>query len=96
VVIHHTSVLGNLSVNGGGGAVNCSSSLPALGFAPVCGDFENMTIGGQFSITGWQSCCLGLFRVTVTHNTTLIGNTTFDPDGKGWPTIRGLGRSARD
>jgi hypothetical protein len=81
VVIHHTNVLGNLSVTGGGGGVSCSSSLPALGGAPAYGDFENMSIGGQFSVAGWQSCWLGMFRDTVTHNVTLTGNITADPDG---------------
>jgi hypothetical protein len=35
----------------------------------------------QFTVTGWQSCWLGMFRVTVAHNLTLTGNITADPDG---------------
>ena len=81
VVIHHTTVQGNLSMNGGGGGVSCAASLPALGGAPPYGDFEDMSIGGQLTVTGWQSCWLGVFRTTVDHNLTLTGDITADPDG---------------
>ena len=33
------------------------------------------------TITGWQSCWLGMFRVTASNNVSLTGNTTADPDG---------------
>lgn len=79
LVIHHTNVFGNLSVRGGGGGLVCAF-LPGRNVLPY-GDFENMTIGGDFSVTGWQSCWLGVFRVSVSHSLTLNGNTTLDPDG---------------
>ena len=80
VVIHRTAILGNATVKGGGGGVSCSLFLPVLG-APPYADFEDVTIGGNLTITGWQSCWLGVFRATVAHNVTLDGNTTADPDG---------------
>ena len=80
VVIHHTNVLGNVVVRGGGGGVSCATFLPALG-APPYADFENMAIGGNLTITGWQSCWLGWFRDTVGRNVDFNGNVTADPDG---------------
>jgi hypothetical protein len=82
VVVHHTAIGGNVSLSGGGGGVNsCGVSVPALGFAPPYGDFEDDVIGGNLAVTGWQSCWLGLFRDTVMHNVDFNGNVTGDPDG---------------
>ena len=86
VVIHHTTVLGNVKLKGGGGGANCNSFLPALG-APPYGDFEDMTVGGNLTIIGWQSCWLGVFRTRVAHNFDFDGNVTValgftgQPDG---------------
>jgi len=82
VVVHLTIIGHNVSMTGGGGGVSsCSSSLPALGGAPPYGDVEDAIIGGDLTITGWQSCWLGFFRVTVSHNVVLNNNMTGDPDG---------------
>jgi hypothetical protein len=80
VVIHRTTVFGNITLTGGGGGVSCSSVVPGLFFPPY-GDLEDVTAGGNVTITGWQSCWLGMFRVTANNNVTLSGNTTADPDG---------------
>ena len=76
VVVHHTAIRGNATLSGGGGGVSC-----ALGFAAPYGDFEDDVIGGNLTITGWQSCWLGFFRDTIMHNAYFNGNTTADPDG---------------
>ena len=82
VVVHHTAIGGNVSLNGGGGGVNsCTESLPALGFAPPYGDFEDVVIGGNLTITGWLSCWLGWIRDTVMNNVNFDGNVSGDPDG---------------
>ena len=47
----------------GGGGVTYSGFLPVL-LSPPCGDFEDNTIGGNVTISGWQSCWLGAFRDT--------------------------------
>jgi hypothetical protein len=73
VIVHHTGIGGNVRVSGGGGGVSC-------GFAHY-GDFEDDIIGGDLTITGWQSCWLGMFRVTVMHNVYFNSNTVADPDG---------------
>ena len=80
LVIHRTTVLGNITVKGGGGGVSCLSVVPGLGFPPY-GDLEDVVAGGNVTITGWQSCWLGMFRVTASNNVSLSGNTTADPDG---------------
>jgi len=82
-VLVHISVIGhNVSLNGGGGGVSsCGESLPALGGAPPYGDFEDMIIGGNLTITGWQSCWLGFFRDSITGSVRFNNNMTGDPDG---------------
>ena len=79
-MVHHTTVLGNITMKGGGGGVSCLSVVPGLGFPPY-GDLEDVTAGGNVTITGWQSCWLGMFRVTASNNVTLSDNFTADPDG---------------
>ena len=73
VVVHHTAIGGNVTVSGGGGGVSCA--------AFQYGDFEDDTIGGNLTITGWQSCWLGFFRDTIMRNVNFNGNVTADPDG---------------
>ena len=75
VVIHHTTVFGNVTLTGGGGGAACTTFVPALG-APAYGDFEDVTISGSLTITGWQSCWLGVFRTRVAHNLTFESNVT--------------------
>jgi len=79
VLVHHNTLGHNVSVGGGGGGVSCNF-LPALG-APPYGDFEDNTIGGNLTISGWQSCWLGVLRDVVSHNVDFTSNVTADPDG---------------
>jgi len=82
VVVHLTVVGHDVSLNGGGGGVSsCSESLPALNGAPPYGDFEDMIIGGNLTITTWQSCWDGFFRDFIAGSVTLNNNMTGDPDG---------------
>jgi hypothetical protein len=75
---------------GGGGVSSCSESLPALNGAPPYGDFEDMIIGGNLTITGFQTCWLGFFR-DFANNVDFNDNLTGDPDGNeiATNTIRG-------
>jgi hypothetical protein len=77
VVVHHTDIGLNVSVDGGGGGVSCAVQNGVLPYA----DMEDNTIGGNLRIIGWQSCWLGLVRTTVMHNVDFDNNVTFDPDG---------------
>lgn len=49
--------------------------------SPQFTDFEENSIGGNFSILGLQTCWLGSFRNQVRGSVSLIGNSTSDPDG---------------
>ena len=82
VVAHLDVICQDVTMTGGGGGVSsCSESLPALNGAPPYGDFEDMIIGGNLTITGWQSCWLGVARVVVAQNVDFNDNLTGDPDG---------------
>jgi hypothetical protein len=80
VIVHNSTVRGNVAISGGGGGLNCKS-LPALGILPAYATVEDSTIGGNVSIVGWQSCWLGMFRNHVGGNTSFNNNRTADPDG---------------
>lgn len=82
LVVQHTSIGGSVRVTGGGGGVDtCSESIPALQGAPPYGNFEDDLIGGNLTITGWRSCWLGVFRVTVLQGTEWVDNVNGDSDG---------------
>ena len=80
VVVHVTSIGHNVTMSGGGGGATCNSFLPVLG-SPPYGDFEDNTIGGNLTISEWQSCWLGAFRDTIRGNVDWQNNVTADPDG---------------
>jgi hypothetical protein len=81
-VIAHLTIIGqDVRMTGGGGGVTCSGSLPAPLSGPPYGDFEDMIIGGNLTITGWQSCWLGFVRDVITNKVTFNKNVTADPDG---------------
>jgi hypothetical protein len=81
VVVHLVVVGQDVKMNGGGGGVTCSGSLPPPLGGPPYGDFEDMIIGGSLTITGWQSCWLGFVRNAITNQVTFNNNVTADPDG---------------
>jgi hypothetical protein len=81
VLVHLTVIGHDVSLNGGGGGVSCASSLPALGGFPPYGDLEDDIIGGDLTITGWQSCWLGFFRDAIARHVDFNNNVTADPDG---------------
>ena len=80
VIVHATIIGRNVSLNGGGGGVSCIPS-PVLGGSPPFTDSEDVTIGGNLTITGLQTCFIGVFRNTITQNFVLNGNVDADPDG---------------
>jgi hypothetical protein len=80
VVVHVTAIGHNVTMSGGGGGVTCSGFLPVL-LSPPYGDFEDNTIGGNLTISGWHSCWLGAFRDTIRGNVDWHSNVTADPDG---------------
>jgi hypothetical protein len=95
VVVHSASIQGSVSLLGGGGGANCDSSPPSppvpaapapwsedasLDFTPVYSDFEDVTIGGNLSVSNLDSCWLGSLRDQVAGSATYVNNTMADPD----------------
>jgi hypothetical protein len=80
VLVHDTTVGHDLRLDGGGGGVNCAPQ-DALGGAPAYATFEDLSVGGNATISNWKSCWLGLFRTTVGGNVDFHNNVTADPDG---------------
>jgi hypothetical protein len=79
VLVHDSRVGRNVVVDGGGGGVNCDVVL--LGVSPAYATFEDVSVGGNVSISGWRSCWLGIFRSTVAGNVNFNDNVVADPDG---------------
>ena len=85
VIVHSTSVAGNLSINGGGGGAQCATTPapwttdPALQF-PVYDDVEDVTVGGNLRMTNVQSCWLGALRDDVGGSAVFTGDSMGDPD----------------
>ena len=55
-------------------------SNPQTG-SPQYTDFEDSSIGGDFTVTNVQTCYLASFRDRVAGSVTVAANTTSDPDG---------------
>jgi hypothetical protein len=80
VLVHNTYVAHDLTVNGGGGGVNCDPQDILFG-SPAYATFEDTQVGGTATIQRWHSCWLGLFRTSVGRNVQFRGNIVADPDG---------------
>jgi hypothetical protein len=84
VIIHASTITGNVSVigGGGGGGVACSPPYPgifaAAGTAPFS-DSEDNTIGGNLTFIGLHTCWLGALRNSVHGNVFVAGNTMAKP-----------------
>ena len=83
VLLHASTIKGDVSLRGGGGAESCLPPFPGvfadLGSAPFS-DAEDNSIGGNLTMTGLQSCWLGALRNSVRGNVFVAGNTMADPD----------------
>lgn len=81
---------------GGAAAENCSAVTvpkqkgpvppspwaedPNLDFTPVYSDFEDTTVGGNFTMSGLTSCWLGSLRDQIGGSAIWVNNTMGDPD----------------
>jgi hypothetical protein len=82
VIIHASTIGGNLGLTNGGGGVTCvppAGILAAIGL-PAFSDAEDNSIGGNLIFSGLGTCWLGALRNFVGHNITDSGNTMADPD----------------
>jgi hypothetical protein len=80
VLVHNDFVGGDLTLDGGGGGVNCDSQDALFG-SPAYATFEDTSIGGTATIKHFRSCWLGFFRTTVRGNVDFHDNVVADPDG---------------
>jgi hypothetical protein len=81
VVVHNSSVVGNIAESGGGGGETCEpSGVFALFGVPVYSDYEDMTIGGSLTVSGLTSCWLGMARDRVSGNMRVLEDQLADPD----------------
>jgi hypothetical protein len=92
LLFHSNTVRGDISVRGGGGGVSCApQGVFALFGSPVFTTFEDTTLGGDYSVSGYRSCWLGFFRNNVRGDVRITNNTLADPDANevATNTIRG-------
>jgi hypothetical protein len=90
VVVHDSTIGGNVKEVGGGGGFTCNNKGPTVGGFPVFGaafgglpvfsGYEDSTVHGNLSVIGLTSCFLGVARVHVGGNVDLINNQLADPD----------------
>ena len=84
MLLHGDTIVGNLSVVGGG-AKNYDCVPPTNGVfgafgSPVYTTFEDGRIGGNASFSGYKSCWLGFARARVGGSLTYTRNILGDPD----------------
>ncbi len=81
VLVHASTIDGNVTESGGGGGLNCNpGNNPAFAFG-VYSDYEDNTVGGNVSISGLHTCWLGALRNNVGKSFAADNNATADPDG---------------
>lgn len=81
VLVHNTSIAGSVRERHGGGGVTCKPSGIFTAFqSPVFSAYEDSSVGGNVSISGYKSCWLGIARVNIGRNLRLHNNTLADPD----------------
>ncbi len=81
VVVHNTTVGGDVVQTGGGGGLSCNPTGIFAAFnSPVYSDYEDNTIGGNIRLTGLTSCWLGAIRDNVGGSATFADNKMADPD----------------
>jgi hypothetical protein len=79
VILHSSTVGGNVSYDGGGGGVNCTPGFGPFGFG-VYSDAEDDIIGGNLTVSGLRSCWFGEFRDIILGNNSVTQNRFADPD----------------
>jgi hypothetical protein len=84
VIVHNSTIGGSISEFGGGGGLSCNppkSGIFAAVMSPVYSDYEDTAVGGGITVSGLNTCWLGLARVTVHGSVALRSNDLGDPDG---------------
>jgi len=83
LVLHNTTIVGNETINGGGGGLDCVSTPGVFGLfqSPAYIDNEDGAVNGNLTINNVQTCWLGTLRINVGGNLINTNNTSADPDG---------------
>jgi hypothetical protein len=81
LLVHNSSIDGNLIQQGGGGGLTCTpQGIFAVFQSPVYSDYEDVNVGGSITINGMSSCWLGALRDSVGGSVTVTNNKFADPD----------------
>jgi hypothetical protein len=83
VIIHSSTIGSDLHQTGGGGGFNCKP--PKVGpfgafKSPVFSSYEDTAVKGNLSVSKIKTCWLGVARVRVGGNLSLLKNNLGDPD----------------
>src|SRR5579862_9461663 len=83
LVLHNTTIVGNETINGGGGGLDCVSTPGVFGLfqSPAYIDNEDGAVNGNLTINNVHTCWLGTLRINVGGNLINTNNTSADPDG---------------
>jgi hypothetical protein len=89
VVVHGTTINGGFSAQGGGGAASCEPTL-RFPFGPYT-NIEASTVNGGVSVSGLNTCWIGIILNNVMGNVRINNNETSDTDAieVGQNTING-------
>jgi hypothetical protein len=79
VIVHFSSIGGNVEMNGGGGGLTCDNlaSVPT----PPYVDFDYDNIGRNAAVTGLETCWDGFSNSTIGGNVAFSNNQTLIGDG---------------
>ncbi|HWD55009.1 MAG TPA: hypothetical protein VG346_07790 [Acidimicrobiales bacterium] len=81
VLVHNSTIDGDVVETGGGGGDNCIPTPAFLfGGPPVYSDYEDNTIGGNLRVTGLTTCWFGAIRNQIGGSATFANGTFADPD----------------
>ncbi len=80
VVVHFSSIGGNVEMNGGGGGLTCAN-LASVPVTPAFVDFEYASIGRNAAVTGLRTCWDGVSDSTIGGNVDFSNNQTVIGDG---------------
>jgi hypothetical protein len=81
IIIHSSTIEGNVTEHGGGGGFNCTpTGVFTLFNSPVFSDYEDNWIGGNATISDITSCYLGIARNHVVGDLRVLNNQYADPD----------------
>jgi hypothetical protein len=84
VIVHLSTIGGNVIETGGGGGLSCNPPFPfpfSLFNFPVYSAYDSNTINGNVEVSGLKTCWLGVNENTVKGKVKLLKNDLADPDG---------------